>query len=155
MIDPKKTNECSLVRHIIKGYIGKFDGVTKIQALFEKPSDTVGCRVNVVGEIKIRIASPDNLELVTRDVLISAKTVNNISVPENLSLEERHKFILESYGIEWKGICTASKKRDVSRQRVTHCWFCKHPLDSSVDKECVACGWILCQCGACGCAKQT
>lgn len=35
--------------------------------------------------------------------------------------------------------------------RVTHCYACKKPLDNSIDLECVACGWIICKCGACGC----
>ena len=37
------------------------------------------------------------------------------------------------------------------RHRVTHCYSCKTSLDNAMDAECVACGWIVCRCGACGC----
>lgn len=33
----------------------------------------------------------------------------------------------------------------------THCYACKDELDSSIDLQCTACRWILCDCGACGC----
>jgi len=138
MIDPQNISVGTLVRHITDGYVGTFEGITKMQSLFEKPSDTVGCRVPVQHEVRRRVASPDNLELVTK-----APT-----------LEERHKLILQGLGLEWKGVRTPSKERAPSRQRVTHCYLCKHPLDSTVDKECVACGWILCRCGACGCGYE-
>jgi hypothetical protein len=36
-------------------------------------------------------------------------------------------------------------------KRVTKCYSCGKPLDNSVELECVACNWILCKCGACGC----
>lgn len=36
-------------------------------------------------------------------------------------------------------------------RRVTHCYDCKHPLDSVIDYECNKCGWLVCDCGACGC----
>jgi hypothetical protein len=39
------------------------------------------------------------------------------------------------------------------RDRETHCWNCKTPLDSS-DKTCKSCGWYICpQCGSCNCQK--
>ena len=36
--------------------------------------------------------------------------------------------------------------------RVTHCYSCKRSLDNRVFLECSACNWIICGCGACGCA---
>jgi len=36
-------------------------------------------------------------------------------------------------------------------RRITHCWSCKGPLDNAFDAECLACNWIVCSCGACGC----
>ena len=35
--------------------------------------------------------------------------------------------------------------------RVTHCYSCKSSLDNATDAECLACNWIVCFCGACGC----
>lgn len=37
------------------------------------------------------------------------------------------------------------------RPRETHCYSCKNYLDNDLYKECRACGWIICFCGACGC----
>ncbi len=34
--------------------------------------------------------------------------------------------------------------------RSTHCWSCKHPINSDADRECPICGWLICHiCGAC------
>ncbi len=39
-------------------------------------------------------------------------------------------------------------------RRVAHCFRCGGELDNSIDKECEACGWIVCNCGACGCQYE-
>lgn len=33
----------------------------------------------------------------------------------------------------------------------TRCLRCKTILDSGFDSTCMSCGWLKCQCGACGC----
>lgn len=65
-----------------------------------------------------------------------------------LNLEERHKLRLEKLGKGYLGVRAATHER---LRRVTHCYACKHDLDNAIDVECVACSWILCSCGACGC----
>jgi len=54
----------------------------------------------------------------------------------------------------WKSfihyIRTVPAKPGQSR-RLTHCYNCKHNLDSDFDATCVKCNWIVCPCGACGC----
>ena len=40
------------------------------------------------------------------------------------------------------------------RRRQTHCYKCKKNLDSVNFSICKKCGWIRCQCGACGCAYE-
>lgn len=65
--------------------------------------------------------------------------------------EERHRQFLDSRGIKYQGVRTSTKIRV---KRVTHCYSCKHGLDNAIDTECVACSWILCDCGACGCGWQ-
>src|SRR5690606_37080753 len=50
-------------------------------------------------------------------------------------------------------VCGVRKKHPDKFHRVSHCWSCKNPLDNQVDIECVECGWIICRCGACGCAR--
>lgn len=64
------------------------------------------------------------------------------------ALEQRHAEHLAKYGIAGAGTRAASTSRG---RRITHCWRCTSPLDSSIDLECTMCGWILCYCGACGC----
>ena len=67
----------------------------------------------------------------------------------NLTLEEIHKERLVKMGKEYRGVRSANK--DNLRRRFANCYSCKKNLDNSVDIECVACDWILCKCGACGC----
>jgi len=62
--------------------------------------------------------------------------------------EERHREFLKARDILYQGVRESNKPRS---QRVTHCWSCKCHLDNSINMECVACRWILCDCGACGC----
>ena len=39
----------------------------------------------------------------------------------------------------------------ISRMRSTKCYRCGAAIDSEFYLECAACGWIVCDCGACGC----
>lgn len=66
----------------------------------------------------------------------------------SLTLEERHRSRLEKLGKTYLGVQPATR---IYLRRITHCYACKRGLDNSVDIECVACRWILCTCGACGC----
>lgn len=133
MSDTTRFRQGAVVRHKTKGYIGIFDGFTRIKSLFELPDDSIGCRVVVEFGLDANrhIASPRNLDVISE-----------------LVLEDRHKANLAFFGVPWKGISPTKSGR---RRRVTRCWFCKHPLDNAVDSECNTCRWILCQCGACGC----
>jgi hypothetical protein len=38
------------------------------------------------------------------------------------------------------------------RRRYTHCFSCKHSLNSLDFAVCAQCRWIRCACGACGCS---
>jgi len=40
-------------------------------------------------------------------------------------------------------------QRQVGRVRTPVCWSCHRQLDNRLSAECVACGWIICLCGAC------
>lgn len=59
-----------------------------------------------------------------------------------------HRESLESRGITYRGVKAVLGLR---QRRVTHCYRCKTNLDNATDVECIACGWIICMCGACGC----
>jgi hypothetical protein len=50
-----------------------------------------------------------------------------------------------------QGIMSDVDKFPVRKVRVTHCYSCHHSLDSRKTEKCTKCGWILCNCGACGC----
>lgn len=66
-----------------------------------------------------------------------------------LSIAERHREHLQRLGKGYLGLRKPTPKPQ--NIRVTHCYSCKGKLDNMIDMECVACGWILCRCGACGC----
>ncbi|MFH1870998.1 MAG: hypothetical protein ABIG36_10300 [Pseudomonadota bacterium] len=59
-----------------------------------------------------------------------------------------HKYFLLTRGIPYQGTAAA---REEKLPRVTHCYKCQQPLDNMIDLECMACKWIICSCGACGC----
>jgi hypothetical protein len=69
---------------------------------------------------------------------------------ERLELLERHTQYLASRGLTGDGTRVASTGRS---HRTPPCWRCQKHLDNSIDVECVACGWIICSCGACGCGR--
>jgi hypothetical protein len=60
---------------------------------------------------------------------------------------QNHRRRLERLGLAYSG----ARKSTGKVLRVTHCWDCKKHLDNSIELECNSCGWILCECGACGC----
>ena len=66
------------------------------------------------------------------------------------TLEDRHRRFLRERGLPDNGIRQAIARM---RHRVTHCWSCHDDLDNSIDVECATCGWIICDCGACGCGR--
>jgi hypothetical protein len=60
---------------------------------------------------------------------------------------DSHRKKIEAAGMPYLGVRSAYDKK----HRTSHCWSCKKPLDSTVALECIACTWMLCKCGACGC----
>lgn len=66
------------------------------------------------------------------------------------SVVVRHRLRFHRMGKKYIGI------RESSRQvpRDTHCWSCSRSITSDGYPECIECGWILCECGACGCGKR-
>ena len=49
------------------------------------------------------------------------------------------------------GISKYPGTRESTKVRTAECYRCKGGLDSVSDIECLACGWLVCACGACGC----
>jgi hypothetical protein len=65
---------------------------------------------------------------------------------ENERITAAHCKRLSTLGKVSKGVRIGTAKH-----RATHCYSCQHSLDSNINLVCVACGWIICICGACGC----
>ncbi len=65
-------------------------------------------------------------------------------------LEDRHREFLQVHNLPQLGT-----RRSHKPPRVTHCYRCKTTLQSHLYKECCGCEWIICSCGACGCAYHT
>lgn len=65
--------------------------------------------------------------------------------------ETKHAAHLERIGLKNPGI---RKSVRAKAHRITHCWACKESLDNNHDLECIGCGWIICECGACGCGRK-
>lgn len=124
------------VQHKTHGYKGKIAGTTKIKRLFEAPDSAEEYRIKV-SESEIKIASRTNLVCLKKP-----------RIPDKTEeLIVKHKNFLSEMGIAYQGTRKAGQKL----HRVAHCWKCATLLDSKLDVECIACGWILCSCGACGC----
>lgn len=66
-----------------------------------------------------------------------------------LETKDNHQKFLSDKGVKDFGVSTASTEK---AHRVTHCYNCSANLDSAIDMECNGCHWIICDCGACGCA---
>ena len=67
---------------------------------------------------------------------------------EEAKLIRRHKEWVESKGITYKG------HRESHRFRKAYCYSCTNQIDNRSNKECTGCGWIICNCGACGCGYE-
>jgi hypothetical protein len=76
---------------------------------------------------------------------------NPLTAMTRETMVQRHRDALEAAGKAYLGVRDARSPRN---RRITHCYSCKQSLDNSIDVECVACNWILCLCGACGCGYQ-
>ena len=59
-----------------------------------------------------------------------------------------HRERIEARGRTYQGVRAAGLH---GRRRTPNCYRCKQELDNAYNVECVECGWILCQCTACGC----
>ena len=62
-------------------------------------------------------------------------------------IEASHREFLCRHGKPYLGTQPSTK-----RLRITQCYSCKTYLTNELYKECRACEWRICSCGACGCA---
>lgn len=73
--------------------------------------------------------------------------IENWTTCYHAAIEEKHRESLKVLNKKYWGTRDTYKK-----YRDTYCYSCKSNLDSELFKECCGCGWIICSCGACGCA---
>ena len=59
-----------------------------------------------------------------------------------------HKTRLNNLHLPYRGT-----KKSTTQSRTANCWACWSALNNYCDDECCVCGWIICQCGACGCGR--
>jgi hypothetical protein len=130
----------SYVYHKKLGYVGCVEGKTRSvepeepgQELWRYDRNYFQYRARL-SDGSIRIAAPENL----------------IALGNPHLMRELHRNLLARAGIEYQGVREDAGSRSYKHRR-SHCWHCKKHLDTAVDMECVACGWMLCHCGACGC----
>ena len=62
-------------------------------------------------------------------------------------------FIARKKFLSSRGLKEASLRRGDRRHRIARCYNCTRKVDNEFDLECTACGWIVCDCGACGCGR--
>jgi uncharacterized small protein (DUF1192 family) len=97
---------------------------------------------------EVRSAVEAYLQFLDKPRRVAEQAAKEGAEAKRSALEARHRAFLEKGGQQYSGVRI---RPNSSPQRITHCWSCKRHLDSSIDLECVACNWILCDCGACGC----
>jgi len=95
---------------------------------------------------------------------IFVEEINKLLSLEKLE-EAKMLYLSASFDGAWKEsfLCVKSEKfkRLIEEERekassslkvrLTHCYYCKEPLNNFSDDKCEKCGWIKCSCGACGC----
>jgi hypothetical protein len=66
---------------------------------------------------------------------------------------DAHKRYVTNLGIEYQGVRDTTGQE--IRPRRSRCTVCGIAVDNFVGAACVACGDLLCSCGACGCGSKT
>jgi hypothetical protein len=67
---------------------------------------------------------------------------------EQKKAEENRRRFLEGIGKPYGNDSAPASNKP---HRTANCFSCKKNLDNLKNPECTACGWIVCNCGACGC----
>ena len=81
-------------------------------------------------------------------VEIASKRLKEIDY--DFGVHEFFKYKLLPVTKSYVGVTVASNRK----VRRTYCNSCKKALSNQVDLECKSCGWILCECGNCGCNSE-
>jgi len=128
------------VRHLSDGYVGVCRGTTRIKSLLELPRDEYGVRVETdpAPGARPKIASPSLLVEITAAEL----------------LKHRHGLHLKAHGFRRPHADSYGYLDRAANRYRASCWSCHHPVDSCEHLRCLSCNWLVCVCGACGCAYR-
>lgn len=116
-------------------------GQSRMDAYFVEQNRVVDCDPNIMRE---RARGGRVSETEAENAVAGYRSLRS------RELEIAHMRFLRNNGQPFAGTRFRS---DSLPQRQTHCWSCHCHLDSSAELECMACGWLLCECGACGCGR--
>lgn len=109
-------------------------------------------------EMDVYVVSERKLSTFKTKVLRSRIQPNGMTDAEALNalaefdgpVVENHSAYLGRIGKPAANLQEASS----SYLRTTQCHRCTSPIDTDFNLECAACGWIVCNCGACGCRSS-
>jgi len=85
--------------------------------------------------------------LQTSEGIAHAERASNWREKRTSETIERHRQKFIALSLPIPDVTRGSTRR----HRVTHCYSCKFSLNNAINPECSKCGWIICECGACGC----
>lgn len=137
-----------------KFWVGRHEtrGVIVIPKSSMSP-DSMSFEVYFVDHDRIASCDADVMRKFTRAGGVTSDEAKNalqaFHTLRDRELEEKNRRFLERRGKSFTG---TRPRSSALPSRATHCFACKDHLDSTINLECVACEWLLCQCGACGCA---
>ena len=116
--------------------------------LFSRKKDGTPYASVLSGSEVLKFCSDQSMEKVkdeVRDFLKDQKNIEKI-------IKTNHEKFLKQKGIENPERIGIFENKITTQKRVTYCWNCKEGLSSYKDYSCKKCRWLLCTCGACGCA---
>ena len=87
-----------------------------------------------------------------RDAKLFAGLITVDDLAQEAKERNRHRIMArhDSF-LRERGIANNRTRDGLGHHRIAQCYACKTHLDSALDIECTTCGWIICECGACGC----
>lgn len=135
------------IRENVKLWVGDVEGEI---VLFDNELSSSGDTVTFWSLSKNRFLDLDRAKARSAAKKIEGKDRDVVIEKYRQSVVVRHRLRLQRMGKKYAGI----REPNQIIARVTHCWSCKRTLTSEGYPECIECGWILCECGACGCGMR-
>lgn len=107
--------------------------------------------IYIADEDRVVDWSRDHLRESCRGVGVSRKSMEYVVqkyMAHPFRAEEgRHQVRLAKMGFEYKGITFSGK----GSYHKSVCWSCRNRVAADNSLICMACHWVICSCGSCGC----